>query len=602
MTNVSAANRQAKPLVEPKYSFLGNDKMEEITRRQLLRNAVLGAGTVVVSTGIATTLMDCSGEGMVEGRFDHGVASGDPLHDRVIIWTRVTPKDAQTDTIQISWEVSEAPNFKGLIRSGSTLANAHHDFTVKVDVLNLRPDTQYYYRFSTVNGQSRPGRTKTLPVGGVDKVQLLAMSCSTYSAGYFHVYAQAAKEKNVDAALHLGDYIYEHGRDGYASEDAEALGRLVVPEGELLSLEDYRARYAQHRADSDLQDFHSALPIIAVWDDHEIANNAWREGAENHSPDSEGQFLERLTAALKAYSEWMPIRPKVDTDAASLYRSFQFGNLVNLMMLDTRIAGRDLPLNITDYVDDSGTFDLDRYTHEANDPSRTLLGEKQLHWLKEQMLVDTKWQVLGQQVLMGAMTLPGAIATLQLSVSGFAELAGVAQLAAKDPDALTDEQRLLLSEKGHLLQLPQLPYNLDAWDGYAAEREDILSFASSNNRNLVVLAGDTHNAWANNLPVGNASAGVEFATPSVSSPGIEAFFGLDTPEKIVETEAGVLQLIENLRYTNLADRGFLKITFTHDAVTADWTYVSSIKERTYSILDERSNSITVPSGEMFIAS
>lgn len=562
------------------------------SRRGFIQRAVLG-GSAVVSMGVAGAVTGCSGSALVEGSFDHGVASGDPLSDRVILWSRVTPKHENDCEIRVFWEVSIDPNFSSLAHAGSALISAATDFTIKVDALNLLPNKTYYYRFSTVNSRSRVGTTKTLPVGSVDKVRFIALSCSNYSAGYFHVYADVAQQAEVDVALHLGDYIYEHARGEYASEDAEALGRLVQPSGELISLSDYRTRYAQYRSDKNLQEFHASLPVIAVWDDHEIANNAWMLGAENHNESTEGSFMDRLASALKAYSEWMPIRPKVEADVSSLYRNFEFGDLVNLIMLDTRIVGKDEQLELPHYIDSSGAFDIAAYEEDVNNPERSMLGQAQLGWLRDQISAPAKWSLLGQQVLMGEMKLPGAIATRQISVSQFAQLASIAHKAATDIDSLTDEQRVLLQDKGHLLELPQLPYNLDAWDGYPTERRAILEYAQSEGAKLVVLAGDTHNAWANNLRVNKEVVGVEFATASVTSPGIEAFFGLETIEQVTATEVGVLQLIKDSMYTNLADRGYLTVTFTADKVTADWKFVTSIKEAQYQLQTERAYSIGV---------
>lgn len=563
------------------------------TRRSLIRQAIFG-GTAVISTGVAGTLTGCATIDTARGSFNHGVASGDPLADRVILWTRVTPSNDQDSNIRVTWEVAKDKEFTELVHRGSALVSRDNDYTLKIDAINLVANKTYYYRFATINATSRVGTTKTLPAGDVTKVKLLALSCANYSAGYFHVYAEAAKQQGVDAALHLGDYIYEHGRGGYASEDAEALGRLAEPAGELLTLADYRARYAQYRSDNHLQDFHAAFPTIPVWDDHEIANNAWRDGAENHDEDTEGAYRERLAAALKAYAEWMPIRPQVEADASSLYRHFQFGDLVNLIMLDTRITGRDQPLALQHFIAADGGFDEVAYAQSVNDPKRTMLGAAQLAWLKTQLKTPSQWSLLGQQVLMGEMVVPGAIATRQISVSQFAALASAARKATSDQAALTEEQRVLLAQKGHLLKLPQLPYNLDAWDGYPAERQAILNYAQAAGANLVVLAGDTHNAWANHLKTSDnkAYAGVEFATPSITSPGIEAFFGLKTAKQIAATEAGVIQLIKNTHYTNLADRGFLAVNFTPDKVTATWTFVSTIKEADYEVQHQRGHTIT----------
>lgn len=583
--------------------------MTKVSRRGFVKFSMMGMGGAVVSTGLGGVLVGCSGDDdadEIAASFDHGVASGDPLSDRVILWTRVTPvaeADREGSTnVRVSWEVATDENFSSIVVSGSATTNAGRDFTMKVDASNLTPGTVYYYRFSTASSTSVVGRTKTLPEGETDQARFVVVSCSNYPAGHFHAYAEAAKQDGVDASIHLGDYLYEYARGGFASEDAQTLGREVLPEGELLTLSDYRTRYAQYRTDPDLQTFHQAMPMIAVWDDHEVANDTWREGAENHDPETQGSFAERLLFALQAYAEWMPIRPPVDNDVSSLARNFQYGDLVNLIMLDTRIVGRDLQLSLASYFGNDGNFDVQRYTSEILDNNRTLLGTDQLNWLQEQLATNTRWQALGQQVLMGRMELPGAVATAQLSIEDYVTLV---QLAQADPLTLSPEQAAFLQARGPLLQLPSLPYNLDAWDGYPAEREQIYQTAQDNSANLVVLAGDTHNGWASNLKtsasVGNASVGVEFATPGVSSPGLESFLNLSSEQAIMQTEGGLTQLIENLNYTNLSDRGFLMVTFTANNVTADWIYVSSVKENTYQTLPNRNRQIVVNAGANVIS-
>ncbi|TQV72782.1 alkaline phosphatase [Aliikangiella marina] len=577
--------------------------MTKITRRQFVRNTMVGMGGVVVSAGLATTMTGCALDELNKARFMHGVASGDPLTDRVILWTRVTPQEEHIDKVRVYWEVSKDEHFRKMVVTGTAITHVDKDFTLKVDIVGLKPGRKYFYRFKTVNHVSPVGTTKTIASKDVEQVKFVVVSCSNYPAGYFNAYQQASQLEDIDASLHLGDYLYEYARGGYASEDAAALGREVLPDGELLTVNDYRQRYAQYRTDPDLQAFHQAFPMIAVWDDHEVANDTWKEGAENHDDATEGDFFARLQAALQAYAEWMPVRPRVDTDVASLYRSFQYGNLVNLMMLDTRLVGRDKQLSLTNYFDAAGNFDIQSYFSDINNPNRTLLGTNQLTWLTQQLASDAKWQVLGQQVLMGKMELPGAIATAQLTIPEFAELAAIAQLAQTNPGALTPEQLQLLQEKGALLQLPSLPYNLDAWDGYPVEREHILQTARANQSNLVVLAGDTHNAWANNLvtQAEQASVGVELATASISSPGLESFLGLDTPQAVLQTEAGVVQLIENLQYANFSDRGFLTVTFSQDQVTSNWTYISDIKSKDFTVLAARNKQIVVTDGSNQIA-
>ncbi|MBY5991499.1 alkaline phosphatase D family protein [Ferrimonas balearica] len=579
-----------------------------LSRRHFLKISALGAGSAVLSMGL-TACSDNdqdSDPNPVAARFDHGVASGDPSHKGLILWTRVTPESEQSVTV--SWEVASDAEFTQLVTNGSTTTGPERDYTVKVDAQGLESGQRYYYRFRCGETDSPVGQGKTLPEGAVERVTLAVVSCANYPAGHFHVYAEVAKLSELDAVVHLGDYLYEYEQGGYASEDAEALGRQVVPAHEMVSLADYRARYAQYRTDPKLQAAHAAHSFISVWDDHEIANDAWRDGAENHN-EGEGEYEARKLAALQAYFEWLPIRPPSQADFSDLiYRSFAFGQLAALHMMDTRVIGRDQQLDYANYQDPStGAFDGARFAAEISDPNRTLLGAEQLTWLQGELLTnDATWQVLGQQVLMGTMVLPAAIATQQMSLSEFADLAYIAQLAqrAQAGDTLTQEEQAYLLVNGPrltpeviaALQQPSIPYNLDAWDGYAYEREVVLGTALAADANLVVLAGDTHNAWANNLlNAAGQAVGVELATASVTSPGLESYLGI-APEGVVEAEAGIQSLVAGLEYVNVADRGFMTVTFTPTEAQAHWQFVSTIKSEDYALMPDRAKRMSVAAG------
>ncbi|WP_350979866.1 alkaline phosphatase D family protein [Shewanella sp. AC34-MNA-CIBAN-0136] len=575
-----------------------------VTRRDFLAMSAKGAGAVVVSYG----LMGCSSDDddVVSGQFLQGVASGDPAADAVILWTRVTP-DVEGD-ITVSWEVATDSNFSQVVTNGQTVTNKNRDYTVKVDAVGLEAGQQYYYRFKAGETVSEMGQTRTLPEGSVASVKLAVMSCANFPAGYFNVYEMAAQQNDLDAVVHLGDYLYEYARGEYASEHAVELGREVLPAGELFLLDDYRTRYSQYRSDASLQKLHAKVPFITVWDDHEVANDTWKDGAENHN-DGEGDFDQRKQAALQAYFEWLPIRPWSEGNHEEIYRSFNYGNLVDLHMLDTRVLARDKQLEYSQYIDaTTGAFNSSTFLADVTDTNRTLLGQTQLLWLQQTLLQSTaKWQVLGQQVLMGKMLMPAAIATQQMSIPQFAELAGLAQLAgraqASDPTLTAEElaylqanQAKLTPEVIALLQLPAIPYNLDAWDGYAYEREVILATAKSLQHNLVVIAGDTHNAWASDLTdSGGDIVGIEFATSSVSSPGLEYYLGLSDAE-MPATEAAIVGLIADLKYANLKDRGYLLLTFTENEVRSDWQYVDTILDKTFVQLDARGYSATSTAG------
>jgi alkaline phosphatase D len=575
-----------------------------VSRRDFLAMSAKGAGAAVISYG----LMGCGNEDTkIAGDFLHGVASGDPTQKEVILWTRVTPE--YDGEVPVSWELATDDAFSELVQTGNMLTNIGRDYTVKVDAIQLEAGKQYFYRFKCGDKLSPVGKTRTLPEGVVSSIKLAVMSCANFPAGYFNVYELAAQRDDLDAVVHLGDYLYEYARGEYASEHAAEIGREVLPAHELISLSDYRTRYGQYRSDASLQKLHAKVPFIAVWDDHEVANDAWRDGAENHQ-QAEGDYGVRKSSALWAYFEWLPIRPWREGNYEDIYRSFSFGDLVDLHMLDTRIVGREKQLDYANYMDpNTGAFNDKAFKADVTWPYRTMLGQPQLEWLQGTLLQATgKWQVLGQQVLMGQMSLPAAIATQQLSIPQFAELGALAQLAGRaqagDPSLTVAELTYLQANQQKLtpevlaqLQLPAIPYNLDAWDGYFYERELILSTAKSMNHNLVVIAGDTHNAWANELKdyKGNA-VGVEFATSSVSSPGLEYYLNIPL-EQIPATEAAIVGMVEHLKYANLKDRGYMMLTFTPEEVRSDWHYVDSILTKDFTLASDRSYSAVTKIGE-----
>ncbi|ELI5389704.1 TPA: alkaline phosphatase [Vibrio parahaemolyticus] len=531
---------------------------------------------VVSSTAVATGLIGCGSDDneSVAVSFEHGVASGDPTQTQVIIWTRVTTAASYVD---VSWQVASDMEFSNVVQSGVFTTDTGRDFTVKVDVQNLNANSQYYYRFMVGEMMSEVGQTQTLPEDGVEKASMAVVSCANYPAGYFHVYREILNQHEqspFDVVLHLGDYIYEYGAGGYASEDAAALGREPSKGTECITLDDYRKRYAQYRQDADLQALHAKLPMIAVWDDHELANDTWKNGAENHQ-DDEGRFIDRRAAAAAAWTEWLPVRENTFSNML-IYRQFSFGNLVNLMMLDTRLVGRDKPL---DY------FSLSAPTMEAigglvaqsRSADRELLGTEQLAWLMNEFNThDAKWNVLGQQVLMSRMELPSSVMTAMFQLFTSTE--------EKKTEALLAVNTAITGYLADPSADPiSLPYNLDAWDGYYVEREKVYQLAKASSGNFVCLAGDTHNAWASELKdVSNNPIGVEFATSSVSSPGLEEYLALD-PVAIAQMEYTLPHLVSELKWADIKQRGFMRVTFTADAAQSTWYLVSTIKDKKYQV-------------------
>ncbi|MFP0264714.1 alkaline phosphatase D family protein [Acinetobacter pittii] len=565
---------------------------EKISRRELIQKSLFGFGALSLPVAF-TGCNDGSDEEDSETQADflHGVASGDPLQDKVILWTRLTPVDLSAP-LKVTWEIATDDQFKQNLKTGTVQTTKTDDFTVKVDATGLQAGTTYYYRFRFGSKVSPVGQTKTLPVT-TNKVSFAVCSCSNYPAGYFYVYREMAKQ-NVDVVIHLGDYIYEYGADGYATEDAAKLGRSLPSDNnkEIIKLDDYRKRYALYRQDKDLQAVHQRHPFIVIWDDHELANDTWREGAENHQ-SNEGPFLERKLAALQAYFEWMPIRPVSNTDHLNIYRQFNFGSLVQLTMLDTRIIARDKQLEYTDYITSSG-LDAQKFQADLTDPKRTLMGYTQRDWLVDKLKQSTAtWNVIGQQVLMSKMWIPAELlASLGQITSGGTSPDTLAKMNAQITELVTLKLRLeqgdptlTIQEKARVTTL--VPYNLDAWDGYYAEREFFYTKLAEFNKKIIVLAGDTHNAWTSYLYSQKGEyVGVELATSSVSSPGLEKYLSIPLAQ-LQQFEFAFTTLIDELAYCNLNQRGYLMVTLDDKQVLSDWIFVDSIKNAEYKVDSSR---------------
>ena len=494
--------------------------------------------------------------------FDSGVASGDPTQEAVILWTRAVPPQGFSKRLDVQWTVALDEALLDVVAEGQTSTSGERDWTVKVDATGLESNRWYWFAFRVGGSQSAVGRTRTLPVGRVDQLSLAVLSCSNYPFGYFNSYRSVAERDDLDLALHLGDYIYEYGREGYGGEVGARLDREHEPAHEILSVADYRTRYAQYRSDEDLQAVHARLPMMVVWDDHEIANNTWHSGAQNHTDGDgeggEGDFFDRKAAAVQVFHEWMPIRSRAGSSKDKIFRSHQIGDLATLIMLDTRLVGRDEQLDYASQLDAPTAEGADRFQKELiDDPARTMLGAEQESWLKLELARSkergTPWQILGQQLLVGGLTTPD-----------LADLMGSAGGARAER---------LNRQAEH-----KLPLNLDAWDGYGAARERLAQDALSFGDNVLVLAGDTHNSWAFDLlDRGGRQFGVEFGTTSVTSPGIEGALPFP-PEVFAER---LRRSNPHLKFANTKDRGYMTLTLTPTEATARWYYVDTVESREY---------------------
>ncbi len=465
--------------------------------------------------------------------FVHGVASGDPLPERVVIWSRIS--GTSDDSVAVQWEVATDREMRDTARYGQLTTHAGRDYTVKVDVDGLHPGRTYYYRFRAFGYTSPIGRTRTAPVGAAENLRLGVVSCANYPQGYFNVYRALALRGDIDAVLHLGDYLYEYANGDYG--DGTALGRIPTPPHETLTLEDYRNRHGQYKLDPDLALLHRLQPFITVWDDHEVANDAWTGGAENHNP-GEGDWFVRKAAAIQAYYEWMPIRE------GRMYRTLSWGTLADLILLDTRLEGRDQQV--------SQPADPAR-----NDPQRTLLGAPQEDWFLERLnRSQADWRLVGQQVMFG-------------------QLKGL-----NVPD---------LQAAGIPVTEDMVSLNMDQWDGYPEARLRILEHIRARAiDNVVILTGDIHSSWAMEIyldsgqplnalpqpPLGLGPLAVEFVTPSVTSPGF--------PEPAADPLAQLIPTMNpHMKYVELKTHGYLLLDVRRERVQSEWWYVDNIASRNF---------------------
>jgi alkaline phosphatase D len=571
-----------------------------LTRREALL-MTLAAGVTATSITLAVEGAEAAAGA---APFLHGVASGDPLADRVILWTRVTRPGVAGD-LPVDWIVAEDEAFTRVVRRGTSLALADRDHTLKLDITRLSPGTTYYYRFEQGGLPSQVGRTKTLPVGAVDRLRFMVFSCSNFELGFFNAYREAARYKDVDAVLHLGDYIYEYGRgpSGYTTP-ATGAGLLpkprdhaLQPREEIVTLDQYRARHALYRTDAFLRNLHALFPFINVWDDHEVANDAWTGGAENHTTPAEGAWAVRKRLGIRAFYEWLPIREPQDGvrvdpvtgNPDSVYRSFDFGDLARLVMLDTRQAGRDEPLPqdrlIGAYVGapPQGPFPKDV---REDGKSRTLLGDAQAAWVDDQITTSTQiWQLIGNQVLMFYQNAP--------EVAGSAVVSNVQKLAYNQVldrlfGAGTSQTLAQLGAAG----LPT-PLAADAWTGYPTARIRMLNTLAKA-KNPVVLTGDSHNAWTANLvlptPAGPKPVAAEFGGTSVSSPGTEQYLLGIPPEATAALQvdsSARKSPVDKLIYTEQSRRGFMMVDVRRTGMLVDHVFVSSVFGSSYSVERKR---------------
>ena len=525
------------------------------------RRAILQAGLLMPAANLLPFGLSAADNGFASG-FTHSVASGDPSPFGVRLWTRyVTP----AGNTKLRVEISEAEDFGTIASQADTTAGPASDFCAHIQVEGLKSGRWYFYRFIAPGGIVSPiGRTKTLPIGSVDRYRIGVVSCANATSGWFNAYAHAADRDDLDLIVHLGDYIYESPVDRSDALAELAVSRGIAPQGEATRLLDYRLRYASYRRDPALMELHRRVPMIVVWDDHETANNSWHGGAKNHDPVTEGPWSVRKAAGLRAFREWLPM-------GSDPYAEYRIGDLASLFRLETRLLARSEQLDIGDAI--RGRKDVARAVQEFSagplgDPGRTLLGGRQEEWLANGLAASVDsgkhWQVLLQQVIMAPTILP------QISANWF----------GPGFEPTVEEQRERVSVNA--LSALGVPFGLDRWDGYPAARDRLLEASATANANLVVLSADSHNAWAYDLQHRGRAVGVEFAVHSVTSLGLDKRFD-GNPRSIAQD---FIRTNPSLKWCDTSRRGYMTIQLTPDRVEGHWHFIPSRKGNVVQLVDE----------------
>lgn len=519
--------------------------MLRIDRRSLLMTGTLGLGAFAVP-GFAQTATVAAATG-----FTHSVASGEPATDSMLLWTRYVPADGRP--VHVTVEVSTSPDFRVAVAGGSAVTGPWRDWTSKITVERLKPGTDYFFRFVAPDGGFSPvGRTRTLPEGDqAGSFKAAIFSCSNMPFGYFNAYGHAAARDDLDLAIHLGDYFYEYKTGGYPP--AKDAVRSTAPDNELVHLADYRIRYQSYRSDPDLMALHARVPWIVQWDDHESANDSWEGGAENHQAD-EGDWDLRKIAAIQAYREWMPVSDEP-------WKSYEIGNLATLFRTETRLLARTAQPDVAALFKTADPVAALKGFRDGAwmDPAQTMMGTQQEDWLfhalRRSVAAGQKWQVVGFGTILGKTIMP--------------------EIAKNWVDPAASERSRNYVLAGVAAGKLGLPFNYDNWGGYPAARARFLRAAQGANANLVVISGDSHNAWAYDLGQDGKAAGVEFAGHSVTSNGYESSIKVDP--KVVATN--LVATNPELKWADTSRRGYMALTITADRVSNDWLFVPTVKAR-----------------------
>lgn len=523
----------------------------KIDRRNLVLGGGLGLAALALPAGaaLARQLLTATG-------FTHSVASGEPASDAMLLWTRYVPA-AGEGTVRLDVELALDPDFTKVAGGASVRTGAWRDWTAKVTVDGLKPSTVYWFRFIAPDGTKSPvGRTKTLPVGPAARFGLAVFSCSNLPYGVFNAYAHAAERKDLDLWLHTGDYIYENGVASLKDGDWGP-GRTLLPATEILNIADYRMRYALYRADPDLQRLHQVAPMVALWDDHESANDSWEGGAANHQPAKEGDWNVRRAAAMQVYREWTPVSDEP-------WKAYQIGSLATLYRTESRLLARTQQADIgAAFKAENPDAALRAFRDGAwKDPSATMMGSTQESWLAHALKANARsggWQMIGMGTILGRTVMPkDAVDWLRPEVNA----------------------RKVAGYRNNIRAAAQgVPMWMDRWDGYPAARSRLLKSAQAADADLVMLSGDSHNAWAYGLLEEGKPAGVEFAGQAVTSHGMEGDMGAD-PKVVAE---GFMAANPEMKFADTSRRGYMMMQITPQRVTGEWLFLETVKARSLAL-------------------
>lgn len=520
--------------------------MSAVDRRTVLAGGLAG-------TALAATTHRARAAPSPTTPFAHGVASGDPGADRVLLWTRTRP--ARGGPVAGTWQIARDPGFGRMVAHGGFRATGATDHTVKVDVAGLHPGTEYWYRF-LVDGVASPvGRTRTLPTGSLDRLEIVLACCAMYTQGEFHAYRAIAERQALDIVLFVGDYIYEYGTGGIRlTPDI----RPAEPSGDAVTLADYRARYAQWRHDPALQAAHARAPWICMWDDHEIANDNWMGGAQHHDIATQGPWETRKAAAVRAYLEWMPTRDPREADRYAINRAYAFGDLATLVLPETRLEARDRPLTLTHDLHGRTPANIAAFRRLLADPDRRMIGQRQMEWLgrsiDETDAAGRPWLLFGSPTIMASYVYPDLNAMISNDARAVAD--------ARQPGFSR-----MLDQTGFDLPL----FNLDSWDGYPAERDRVYDLFERAAADVVVLSGDSHMAWINELQRDGQRIAVEVSASTLTGPSMGHLLHLDN------SPLGTVFARENddVLWCDHLAVGIVALSVTRDAVEAQFLSVDA---------------------------